>query len=101
MQKYRDVIEMHPTYGLGHHGLAVALWNHKQPQQALLHIKRAIKLNPNDVEQYYIAGRICFSLGEMAIAMKYFAVYVEKAPDTYNTADLLKRWPTLASVTAI
>jgi tetratricopeptide (TPR) repeat protein len=88
-----QAITLNPLYGLAHHGLAIIyLYHAKKYQLAEEHILRSIELSPDDVESYYTAGRVYYSLGKMQASKPFFQKYIGLAPDTYNTQDLKKNY---------
>lgn len=93
---YQQAIDAYPESEVAYVGLATALWMNEEIDQALQSINTAIRINPDEAEHYYKAGRMAFSLGDSELYMPYFARYAKMAPDTYNTKDLLERMPELA-----
>ena len=93
---YQLAINADPTSKTAHIGLAQSLFVNRDYKNALTTMRVAIQLDPSDAEPYYWAGRIAFDQGNSVTAMNYFGRYVKMAPKTYNTKDLLKRWPDLS-----
>lgn len=93
---YKQAIDADPGSKSAHVGLAISQFMNEKPKAALRSVEEAIRIDPEDPELYYKAGRFAFVLGERETYMDYFTRYYKMAPDTHNAKDMLKRLPELA-----
>ena len=70
--EYEMAIERHPDSWWPYYHLALAFWQHDDPEQAIQAIEKASLLNPNDVRIFNRAGWMYEELGRLDAALAAF-----------------------------
>jgi curved DNA-binding protein CbpA len=86
MQCFQEAVELHPDDGEYHAHLGWALHvsrpdDRKRAEQALVHLKRGIKLARDREKPYLFMGRVCQAVGRSDVAVKMFTRAVQIQPD--------------------
>ncbi len=86
MQCFQEAVELHPDDGEYHAHLGWALHvsrpdDRKRAEQALIHLKRGIKLARDREKPYLFMGRVCQAIGRSDVAVKMFTRAVQIQPD--------------------
>jgi len=86
LQCFQEAVELHPDEGEYHAHLGWALHigrpdDRKRAEQALVHLKRGIKLARDREKPYLFMGRVCHAIGRSDVAVKMFTRAVQIQPE--------------------
>lgn len=84
--------------GSSHFSLATAYQGKNDYAKALAEYKKALQMDPKQVEAYYYMGSIYEALNQPALAVGEYRKYIQAAPTGQNSADAKERIKQLASV---
>lgn len=90
---YLEALKFDPNYFLAYNALAGGSWNFENDlEQADKYMRKSLELNPFYAESYYWRGRINHILNKPEVYKPMFLKYIELAPHTYNTKDLVQNY---------
>lgn len=88
VSELRAAVQLNPSFAHGHFGLASALISKHtpEPEEALMHVERAIQLSPHDPNSWGFmthAAIACLLLGRFAAAMEWADAAVRRSPKQF------------------
>lgn len=85
-EHYLESLRIIPDYISSHNNLGMLYYTYlNSPDKALVHLEKALELDPNYVEAYFNAATAYASLGQFDKAEKYYLKSIEINPDFVNT----------------
>ena len=94
----QEVLKLNPQSAFAYHDLSfINMYYERDYLESAKNIEKTLELNPNRIEAYYQAGRTYHMLKRPDKYVEFFNRYINYAPDTYNTRDLLDKYQHLLS----
>ncbi len=85
---FEQALKFYPDFEEAHLGLAAVLMSQSEPKLALLHLQKAVKLDPEDEVAWYRLSRAQKSLGNVALQQKALAEFQRLHQKTLQQAGM-------------
>jgi len=89
---FRAVLAENPTDVRALAGAGMAAHLTGRPDQAINYLKKAIQLEPEFVQAFYMLGQIAYSQGDLDLAIKSYERVVKLAPGSQAVYQQLEAW---------